>query len=397
MNEEQHIERIEALLRKGSFAQLSAEDKAFMLKQGIDEQAFRFLAQGIVPDPEPAPALPEAMRSAVLSHFDTHAPQGTSSNGSSSSAAGKTGGSALRMQIFKYTAIAAVSIGAVVSVFFLLNSNKQSMQEDVAVVKKHDNTTGVQKASEAAPVLPPADTLRRTNAAELRVAGSTDDADLSAEPEISYGYGAGVPVTAGKILYPEEERKVQLADSVRVADFNGYVSDNISRTSASNTIVRTDKVQRSKEGAVNYKWNSKGTKSEAYNNDNDQEATKAKKEDQQLEEIAVSQSRGPGRTAMPQYPSIEEVANTRYKGGYPAFDKFLADNLKVPANRSNYTQIENTVVMEIDINKSGIISRRALVSSPDTQLTREVNLVLDKIPPFTKGKNVTVQIPFRFR
>lgn len=396
MNEEQNIERIEALLRKGSFAQLSAEDKAFMREQGIDEQAFRFLAQSIVPDPEPVPALPEAMRSAVLSHFDTHAPQGTSSNGSSSSAAGKTGGSALRMQIFKYTAIAAVSIGAVVSVFFLLNSNKQSMHEDVAVVKKHDNTTGVQKTSEAAPMLPPADTLRRTNAAELNATSSSDDADLAAEPEISYGYGAGLPATAGKILYPEEERKVQPADSVRVADFNGYVSDNMYRTSASNTIVQADKVQRSKEGATNYKWNNKGTKSEAYNNDQEKNA-KAKKEDQQLDEIVVSQSRGPGRTAMPQYPSIEEVANARYKGGYPAFDKFLAENLKVPAYRSNYTQIENTVVMEIDINKNGIISRRALVSSPDTQLTREVNLVLDKIPPFTKGKNVTVQIPFRFR
>lgn len=396
MNEEQNIERIEALLRKGSFAQLSAEDKAFMREQGIDEQAFRFLAQSIVPDPEPVPALPEAMRQAVLSHFDAHAPQHTSSNGSSSPASGKTGGSALRMQIFKYTAIAAVSIGAVVSVFFLLNSNKQQMREDVAVVKEHDNT-GVQKANEAAPMLPAsADTLRRTNAAELSAASSTDDADLSAEPEVSYGYGAGIPVTPGKILYPEEERKVHPSDSVRVAEFNGYVSDNIYRTSASNTIVRADKAQRSKEGAANYKWSNKGTKSEAYNNDKEQEA-KAKKEDQQLDEIVVSQSRGPGRTAMPQYPSIEEVANARYKGGYPAFDKFLAENLKVPAYRSNYTQIENTVVMEIDINKNGIISRRALVSSPDTQLTREVNLVLDKIPPFTKGKNVTVQIPFRFR
>ncbi|MBL0912625.1 MAG: energy transducer TonB [Bacteroidia bacterium] len=397
MNEEQHIERIEALLRKGSFAQLSAEDKAFMLEQGIDEQAFRFLAQGIGPDPEPVPALPEAMRAAVLSHFDAHAPQSTSSNGSSSSAAGKTGGSALRMQIFKYSAIAAVSVGAVLSVFFLLNSNKQSMHEDVAVVQKHDSMH-TSEAAKTAPMVPPspADTLRSANAAELSVAGSYAD-DAYAVPEVSYGYGASAPAPATEELPFEQEQAVR-DEIVKEAekktgsdlntDLNGYY-----KTSASNTIVQANKLQRrDKEG----KWSSKGTKNEAYDNDKEEDA-KVKKENQQLDEIVVSQSKGPGRTAMPQYPSIEEVANTRYQGGYPAFDKFLADNLKLPAYRSNYTQIENTVVMEIDINKNGIISRRALVSSPDTQLTREVNLVLDKIPPFTKGRNVTVQIPFRFR
>lgn len=388
MNEEQNIERIEALLRKGSFAQLSAGDKAFLLEQGIDEQAFRFLALGIGTDPGPAPALPEAMRSAVLEHFDAHAPQSTSANGSSPSATpGKTSGPALRMQIFKYTAIAAVSAGAVISVFFLLDPDKQSLHENVALVKEQDSLH-TPETEERAPMLPPpADTLRNAYGSRLSVAEAGAVEDVVA---YDMGEAPGSPVPE-EVPVPEEEKiAAQKQDSETLSNFKNTDLKGYSYT-PSNTIVYADELQRKESSGRP----GKEKKSEAYSSEKDEDAKQ--KNDKQLEEIRVSQSQGPGRTAMPQYPSIEEVANARYKGGYPAFDKFISENLRTPSSRSNYTQIENTVVMEIDINKNGIISRRALVSSPDTQLTREVNLVLDKIPPFTKGKNVTVQIPFRFR
>lgn|GEM_PF-1475061 len=390
MNEEQNIERIEALLQKGSFAQLSAEDRAFLLAEGIDEQAFRFLAQSMVPDTEPVPELPETVRNNVLAAFDAHAAPSPAKPGASSSA-----NSPLRISFLKYAAVAAVSLTAVITLFFILKPNR-NLNEHVALettrpsqTDSNVNTLLNQPVAAAA-----ADTLR--NAANL---------NRNSPGEVyMYDYDAsGAGITMAAPEQPVEFSAKQNAAGETDNDDVTYIEktedekirferkDDIS-SPPSNTIALAEvQIKESNRLSSKDKENkeaAKGKKSFAY--DSQDQNTRKK------EEIAVSQSSGPGRTAPPQYPDIRDVADARYKGGYKAFEIFVSSNLRTPSSRSLYSQAENTVVMEIDIDPNGVIARRAVVSSPDAELTLAVNQLLDKLPAFGKGESVTVQVPFRF-